>query len=349
MPIAENLIGPERLQLHNGFLYFADSGDSAVCVENQGLKRVPIGGGTVETIVGGVTHFDAVSCRERIDRYWVEGGTVFGGFGDGYGRQTLFTASVEGGTVEKLLNIFFDPDLKGSTTPHLNGEGPRFGGVFGDSIFFNNNFFEFWRIPRTGGTPEHIPSLGLHWIRESVQDADRLYLVNNWPYGVVVFDASALTMTTVLPWDSVGELALDSEFVYFHPSDATEILQIPKAGGLPVALVHATTPIPEHCFASNSSHLFYLDGSSLMRVPVEGGSSELVSPTNGIAAKSMVADSTFVYIADMGGGPGAGRIWRFPKEAIPPMNPCSDINRDGRVDELDLLILLSDWQRVSGP
>ncbi|NUN96028.1 MAG: hypothetical protein HUU16_07620, partial [Candidatus Omnitrophica bacterium] len=33
----------------------------------------------------------------------------------------------------------------------------------------------------------------------------------------------------------------------------------------------------------------------------------------------------------------------------PTMNPASDINQSGKVDTEDLLLLILDWQKVSGP
>ena len=111
-----------------------------------------------------------------------------------------------------------------------------------------------------------------------------------------------------------GNLVVDNSFVYFHPSGASEVLQVSKAGGDAIELVHVTEPLAEDCYASDSSHFFYLEDDLLKKVPTVGGAPITVGSTEGLVPRSMAVDAQYVYIADSGAGFGSGRIWRFPKE-----------------------------------
>jgi len=362
--VTEGLLSPERLQIDDGWLYFTDNGD---CVEGQGfLKRVPTSGGQAQTVVGGVTIFDG-GCHRGIGPYRVDGDGVFAEYG-GYENLTVFRALKEGGSPEPLAVSLY---------------GSHFAGVISDTVWYNESFSAVVGVPRSGGEGEAVPGLDAQWIRDCEQDAESLFFYEYRSREVRRFDPASGTVTPVFHPGAEGNLTLDTNYVYFHPSGASEVLQVPKVGGDPVELVHVTEPLAEDCYASDSTHLFYIEGDQLKRVSVAGGDPVTVRSVGGLVPRSLTVDAQYVYVADTGGGFGAGRIWRFPKSqstttptataspivtktltptgtstTVPtptrtatrtstlsptPRSFLSDLNNDGIVDAKDLLLLLMDW------
>ncbi len=77
-----------------------------------------------------------------------------------------------------------------------------------------------------------------------------------------------------------------------------------------------------------------------------GSSASCLCSLGTIPRKGVIVGARFESAE--GNPENSGRAYFFPLNTSPFLNNRSDINSDGRVDDLDLMILMEDWGKVSG-
>jgi hypothetical protein len=250
---------------------------------STGLVRVLIGGGASQVVVAGETvsgalAFDATSV------YWF-------GYTAGY--------------------VIKKADLGGGAATTIVPAGQSFGlGMAVDmtGVYFTNpTAGRVYVVPTGGGALSAVASSQsypydiridgtyAYWINAIVQAGmqnPRAVMKSTKTVGGTPVQLASSASA------NLKGIAIDTDYVYWTESDATSgaTKRVPKAGGQ--ALTLATPKVPGSV-ATDGVNVYYVDGQSIMRVPVGGGAAVPVV-TGQMGMGSIFVDSAWVYFYAMG-------------------------------------------------
>jgi hypothetical protein len=108
-----------------------------------------------------------------------------------------------------------------------------------------------------------------------------------------------------------GRLVADSSYIYFQDWQTDTIRRIPVSGGSTVILAYATNVDKHRGLASDGSYIYFDDDIGLKRVPIGGGSVEIL--VTGYEQSQLAVDAAYVYWTERSqGGMDLGAIRRVP-------------------------------------
>lgn len=298
--LVTGLNDPETLSLHGGFIYFSVSTGSNPPHYNSDLKRIPMNGGAVATLISGATIFDSGSYR-GIGRYTVTDQAIYGSYG-GYEASNVFSAPPAGGAPTTLQSI----------------SGGYYLGVKGSDLYFGSGFNYINRMPTAGGSPTTVAS-GL-WVRSSAMDDTDLYFVDYWTRDVKKMNLTSYAVVPLITnQSSEGSIIIDPTNVYFSRNG--NIYKVPKAGGTLTALVQTGTAT---AYLSDGTSVYFVDGGTTLRsIAVSGQliiSTAFSAQPNDFVPGAAKDSTALVWITT---GPN-GAIWNAPIASSPEGNGHKD-------------------------
>ncbi|MFO1477395.1 MAG: hypothetical protein U1F98_12160 [Verrucomicrobiota bacterium] len=236
--IASNLNGAGTLVIEGNTLYFTDDTTTDGIV-----KSVAKTGGAVSTLLTGLQTYES-----RIADLFVTNGIIYGGYG-GYNGYNIVSAPVSGGAV----------------TPIVSTTGGYMFGVSGSLIYYGSGFSYINCVTTSGANPTKLASG--NWVRGFALDANALYFSDYFSKDVRKYDFSSGTITPLITgYTADAAVLVDTINLY---SSVNGIIQVvPKTGGKVTTLVSSGTA---RAYASDGTHLFYVDNNAIMSIPVTGG------------------------------------------------------------------------------
>jgi len=281
MLIASELNSPQGLVLNDNYVYFADSSST-----DGIIKSVPNSGGSVATLVTGLTTSDG-----HTPGFVIVNSTIYGGYG-GYNAYNMFSAPISGGA---------------STTIASTTDGYFFG-VANSIVYYGSGFYYINSVTTSGANATQLAS-GV-WVRGSAVDGIAIYFSDYDTKNVYKYSFASGTITPLITGNSSsdGGLFIDANNVYFN--NAGNVLEVSKGGGAVTTLVSSGAA---GGYASDGSNVFYLETNAIKSVPVIGGAPSTVVNLGTGGVSSLAVDGSYLYWSDMSGGAGAGKIWRMVK------------------------------------
>jgi hypothetical protein len=185
VPNTGNQSTPFRVTVDSTSVYWVN----AINNTTTEIAKVPVGGGSMSTVVGGLPW--------QINQPLVLGGKLY--YAD---TTSVYSVPVSGGTPTPLATGLTNPD----------SGGPIFADASGSALYFAANG-SVLTMPIGGGTPQPLTS---STDPEIVQvDATNIYLwdVNGWFKTAAIGGGTAVTIATGL--QSVTSMVMDANYIYF--------------------------------------------------------------------------------------------------------------------------------------
>ena len=267
--IAGALIAPSEPIVDGGEVYFAQR-----LATDGAISEVSAAGGPVSTVTTGLSLVDSGALR-TVNPYTLVGSTLYGGYGD-YTTTNIFSAPVAGGPSSTLTTI----------------SGGSFIGVIGNAIYYSTNYNGVNAMPLSGGTVTTFAAG--NWVRSSAVDSGSIYFVEYYSKDVRKLDVSTGAITTLITGNtSEGSVLVDGSHVFLNI--AGNIEEVSKSGGTVTTLVSTGTAT---AYCSDGSYVYFIDGTSLERVPAAGGSPSVLTTILANAISGVAVDANNIYWID---------------------------------------------------